>query len=293
MSNEKSKSSWRGRAKAWIKKESVRDNLIVSAITAVGLLAISGLSALVLSITDTVDLGGSLPIGLFIGAIAATALASAVAGGFLTQVFYFRPRLKKAKESSGHSIERLRASLLYTLHVKALVEALLEGRKDINKDLLRYVAETIKQATGKDTCISICAVGEESLELVDAPHHNDIERQAFQVPQQQSGVIFMAGQTQPETGLLGVDDLSLAGAGNAAEDLKAMAKHGHRCLKLAIIEDGSSGGQKSLLALAKQPEAFSTEDLLYLEFIALILSLDQRLRSFREAEGEGNASLGS
>lgn len=128
------------------------------------------------------------------------------------------------------------------------------------------------------------------MELEAAPHHNEIEQQEFEVPHKKSWIIFAWGQTPPAEGLPGIDDLSqFSHVSDSGEDLKAMVKHGHKCLKIATIDadDGTGTGERSLIALAKQPGAFSNEDLLYLEFLARILSLNQNMRSLRKGAGGG------
>lgn len=291
MATEKSR-SYKDRARRvreWAQKESVRDNLLASAITAVGLVVLSALITAILSLTETIQLDGSLPIWLFIGGVATAALLGAIGGAFLARYVYFSRRVRKAEREQEASRERLRQSLLYVLHVKALAEALQEGRDDIEKDILRYAAETIKEATGNEVSLSICAKGKDSLELEAAPHHNEIEQQDIEVPHKKSWIIFSWGQTPPTEGLPGIDDLSeFSHASHSGEDLKAMVKHGHKCLKIATIDDDGTGtGERSLIALAKQPAAFSNEDLLYLEFLARILSLNQNMRSLRKGAGGG------
>jgi hypothetical protein len=175
------------------------------------------------------------------------------------------------------------------------------GLEDVEEELLAEPAKLINKMTGLEVRLSVWEPvqfedGQEGWRISHGPDHTDRECTSFSVPLDASWIAYMQKQ-RPDDAVFGLSDLD-SKPGVTGDDVSALRRARFRSLLCSRVATGPLTGQRRentscLVALAREPHAFSTVESRYLQFLGRLLSLHFQITDLMQQVDAGGAASGS
>jgi uncharacterized protein YneF (UPF0154 family) len=207
---------------------------------------------------------------------------------------------KEVADLEPHRDIRLRIES-YAEQIRLLLSrGLGTGLEDVEEELLAEPAKLINKMTGVEVRLSVWKPerlddGQEGWRISHGPDHTDRECSAFSVPLDSSWIAYTQKQRRDDA-VFGLSDLA-SRADVTGDDLSSFRKAGFRSLLCSRVATGPLTGHlrkkentACLVALSRQPKAFSTVESRYLQFLGRLLSLHFQITELIEQVDRGGES---
>jgi hypothetical protein len=172
------------------------------------------------------------------------------------------------------------------------------GLEDVEGELLAEPAKLINKMTGVESHLSVwepakLADGKDGWQISHGPDHTDRECSSFSVPLDDSWIAYTQKQ-RGDDAVFGLSDLS-SRTDVTGDDIAALRNARFRSLLCSRVATGPLTGRRRkntacLVALAREPNAFSKVESRYLQFLGRLLSLHFQITDLMEQVDTGGSS---
>ncbi|HEX3240582.1 MAG TPA: hypothetical protein VHR18_10665 [Solirubrobacterales bacterium] len=281
--------------------------LLVTAVFAVAGLALAGFAL--------VDLSGEVPVWIAVSFGVLALALGAVGGPLAVRRYYHVPRhrletLEEELRQAEGQVEKARdeiADLKPHRDIRERIESYAEqirlllsrglgtGLENVEEELLVEPARLMEEVAGCRVNLSIwepetASDGSKRWRISHRADHSDRECNAFGVPLDASWIA-SDQKLRPDDAVFGISDL-VAKKDVPGDDLTALRREGFKALLCSRVATGPLTGHRRentacLVALAREPRAFSQVEGRYLQFLGRLLSLHFQITDLLEmVQGE-------